>query len=111
MLTRDEMKAWFRSFWTDIQGASTRAGHPAPFPVELASRLIRMFSFAGDTVLDPFVGTGTTMLAAAFAGRNSIGIEIDADYLGLARSRLQDKLPAVAMLDDGPWPNAATSAA
>src|SRR5207244_2967007 len=57
MLTKEEMQSWFLSFWTDIRGASTRSGHPAPFPVELAERLIKMFSFAGDTVLDPFVGT------------------------------------------------------
>src|SRR5207248_7670836 len=54
MLTKEEMQSWFVSFWDDIRGSSTRAGHPAPFPIELAERLIRMFSFAGDTVLDPF---------------------------------------------------------
>jgi site-specific DNA-methyltransferase (adenine-specific) len=54
MLTKVEMQSWWRSIWTDIKGASTRGGHPAPYPVELAERLIRMFSFAGDTVLDPF---------------------------------------------------------
>ncbi|MGH8247760.1 MAG: DNA-methyltransferase, partial [Gammaproteobacteria bacterium] len=62
--------------------------HPAPFPLELADRLIRMFSFAGDTVLDPFAGIGTTLVAAAQAGRNAIGTEIDADYVELARQRL-----------------------
>jgi modification methylase len=54
MLTKPEMQAWWRSIWTDVKGASTRGGHPAPYPAELAERLIRMFSFAGDTVLDPF---------------------------------------------------------
>jgi modification methylase len=81
MLTKLEMQAWWRSIWTDIKGASTRGGHPAPYPVELAERLIRMFSFAGDTILDPFIGTGTTSLAAATAGRNSIGVEIEPKYL------------------------------
>jgi DNA modification methylase len=56
MLTREEMKTWQRSIWTDLRGASTRDGHPAPYPVELADRLIKLFSFAGDTVLDPFAG-------------------------------------------------------
>lgn len=56
MLTKKEMKTWFRSIWSDLRGASTREGHPAPYPVELAERLIKMFSFAGDTVLDPFAG-------------------------------------------------------
>lgn len=90
MLTKHEMQAWWRSIWTDIKGASTRAGHPAPYPAELAERLIRMFSFAGDTVLDPFAGTASTTLAAIAAGRNSIGNEIDAGYLKLARARVKD---------------------
>lgn len=84
MLTKDEMQAWFRSFWTDLPGASTRGGHPAPFPVTLADRLIRMFSFAGDTVLDPFVGTGSTTVAAIQAGRNSIGNELEPVYFKMA---------------------------
>jgi len=87
MLSKDEMKTWFRSIWTDVPGAST-AKHPAPFPEELAGRLIRMFSFAGDTVLDPFLGTGTTIAAAMSTGRSSVGVEIDPAYLSLARSRL-----------------------
>jgi len=88
MLTRVEMQSWFRSIWSDIPGASTRTGHPAPYPLELAVRLIRMFSFAGDTVLDPFLGTGTTSVAAATTGRSSIGVEIDPNYFEMARSRL-----------------------
>ena len=88
MLTRSEMQMWLRSAWTDIRGASTREGHPAPYPVDLAERLIRMFSFAGDTVLDPFVGTGTTSLAALLAGRNSTGNEIEPTYLELAYDKL-----------------------
>lgn len=88
MLTKDEMQAWFRSFWSDIKGASTRNGHPAPYPVELAERLIRMFSFAGDTVLDPFAGTASTTLAAMNAGRHSIANEIEPSYLELAKTRV-----------------------
>jgi DNA modification methylase len=84
MLTKEEQRTWFQQIWTDIRGASTRTGHPAPFPVELASRLIRMFSFAGDTILDPFLGTGTTTIAAIREGRNSIGNEIDQEYFDLA---------------------------
>ena len=61
-----------------LTGASTR-NHPAPDPLELAERLIRMFSFVGDTVLDPFLGTGTTTLAAMQNGRNSMGYEIDGE--------------------------------
>lgn len=88
MLTKEEMQAWFVPFWSDIPGSSTRSGHPAPYPVELAERLIRMFSFAGDTVLDPFVGTGSTSIAAFRAGRNSIGIDVQCDYLRIAHDRL-----------------------
>ena len=90
MLTKQEMQAWWRSIWTDIKGASTRAGHPAPYPVEIADRLIRMFSFAGDTVLDPFAGTGSTSLAAMQAGRHSIGNEIESSYLKIAHRRILD---------------------
>jgi modification methylase len=84
LLSKDEMQCWFRSFWTDVKGASTRTGHPAPYPVELAERLIRMFSFAGDTILDPFLGTGSTTMAAIRAGRNSIGNEIEPKYFKMA---------------------------
>jgi len=86
-LTEGEYQQWFRQIWNDVNGESTR-NHPAPYPVELAHRLVRMFSFAGDSVLDPFMGTGTTLLAAARCGRNSIGIEIEADYIKQAESRL-----------------------
>ncbi|MBA3963498.1 MAG: site-specific DNA-methyltransferase [Chthoniobacterales bacterium] len=89
MLSKDEMKSWLRSAWHDIKGESTRKGHPAPYPESLASRLIRLFSFAGDTVLDPFVGTGTTGLAAITTGRNSIGNEIEPTYLKIAEQRLR----------------------
>jgi site-specific DNA-methyltransferase (adenine-specific) len=82
-LTKEEHAKWFRQFW-NMSGASTRK-HPAPFPLDLAYRLVRMFSFQGDTVLDPFCGSGTTMLASMKSGRSSIGIEIDRerDFLDL----------------------------
>lgn len=79
-------KAWFNQIVT-VHGASTRS-HPAPYPTELIEPLVRMFSFVGDTVLDPFSGTGTTSLAAARCGRNSIGIEIERAYHKLAVQRL-----------------------
>jgi DNA modification methylase len=72
-----------------LTGASTKH-HPAPFPIELAERLTRMFSFVGDTVFDPFMGTGTTNLAAAKFGRNSIGVEVDPEYFNFARKRLSE---------------------
>ncbi|MEW6227486.1 MAG: site-specific DNA-methyltransferase [Bacillota bacterium] len=86
VISQENQRKWFQQVWTDMPGESTR-NHPAPFPLELATRLVRMFSFVGDTVLDPFVGTGTTTVAAAAAGRNSIGIEIDPVYLKFAIKR------------------------
>ncbi len=94
IIPADKHSIWFRQVWEDVKGESTRH-HPAPFPEELANRLIRMFSFVGDTVLDPFVGTGTTMVAAARAGRNSIGVEIDPSYISLAQDRLSKALPSM----------------
>ena len=88
LLSREFFRACFRQVWTDIAGASTKE-HPAPFPVALAERLIRMFSFVGDTVLDPFTGTGTTQIAAASVGRDSLGIEIDPVYGQMALARLR----------------------
>ncbi len=90
LLPRDYYQRLFRQVWTDVPGASTRT-HPAPYPVELAERLIRMFSFVGDTVLDPFTGTGSTQVAAAACGRNSIGIEVDPVYMETALNRLRNK--------------------
>ena len=86
VVSEADHRKWFRQIWT-LPGASTR-NHPAPYPLELANRLVRMFSFVGDTVLDPFLGTGTTSLAAALAGRNSVGVEVNPDYLDMARRRL-----------------------
>lgn len=83
---KDDFNKWFQQFWA-LSGASNKR-HPAPFPLELAYRLIRMFSFEGDIVLDPFCGTGTTLLAAIKARRNSIGVEIDNQYCKLTYDRL-----------------------
>ncbi len=89
VISEENHRAWFQQIWTGLTGASTR-NHPAPFPLELAERLVRMFSFVGDTVLDPFLGTGTTTLAAMRNGRNSIGYEIEKSYLSHARKRIHN---------------------
>jgi site-specific DNA-methyltransferase (adenine-specific) len=90
-LTKEEYQEWFQQVWNGLMGESTR-NHPAPYPEELAYRLVRMFSFEGDTVLDPFMGTGTTLLAAARCARNAIGIEVEPEYVKMAKTRLETKL-------------------
>ena len=90
----DRHKEWFQQIWSGLTGASTR-NHPAPYPVELAERLIRMFSFAGDTVLDPFMGTGSTNVASARWGRNGVGVEVDPEYFQMSLRRLEQALPSL----------------
>lgn len=90
-LSKEEYQEWFQQVWTGLTGESTKY-HPAPYPEELAHRLVRMFSFAGDKVLDPFMGTGTTLLAAARCGRNGIGVETEPAYFKMAKNRLETKL-------------------
>ena len=87
VISAENHRKWFQQIWTGLVGASTRY-HPAPYPLELAERLIRMFSFVGDTVIDPFLGSGTTTIAAAKTGRNSIGFEVDPHYFELAHKRV-----------------------
>lgn len=89
VIAAENHREWFQQVWIGLTGASTRE-HPAPFPLELAERLIGMFSFVGDTVFDPFLGTGTTTVAAAKWGRNSIGFEIDDHYHDLAVRRIKN---------------------
>ena len=88
VISEGNYQQWFRQIWSDVGGASTRS-HPAPYPEQLAERLVRMYSFVGDVVLDPFLGTGTTSVAAGRWGRNSIGVEIDPGYMDLAEARLR----------------------
>ena len=95
-LTKPEFAEWFRQIW-DVKGEIKR-DHPAPFPVEIAYRLVRMFSFWGDTVIDPFCGTGSTMLASAQCGRNSIGVEVDPTYCDIASRRMREE--GMSLLDE-----------
>ena len=90
VISVENHKKWFQQIWSGVTGASTKE-HPAPYPLELAERLVRMFSFVGDTVLDPFLGTGTTTVAAAKWGRNSVGFEIDRHYYKLAQKRISEE--------------------
>lgn len=89
-IPKEEFSEYFRQIWT-LPGESTKE-HPAPFPLDIPLRLIKMFSYVGDTVLDPFLGTGTTTLAAMMLGRNSIGYEIESNYVPVVKERLAPHL-------------------
>ena len=93
-------REWFQQIWS-VTGASTR-DHPAPFPVSMIERLVRMFSFVGDTVLDPMLGSGTTSVAAARWGRNSIGYDIEPRYVGIAVGRLKDEARQTQLVLESP---------
>ncbi|MCH7483741.1 MAG: site-specific DNA-methyltransferase [Chloroflexi bacterium] len=86
-ISSDDYARWFSPVWNDVTG-QLRTNHPAPYPIEIPTRLIRMFSFDGDTVLDPFAGTGTTAVAAVTTGRKSISVDIDPEYVEISRRRV-----------------------
>jgi DNA modification methylase len=87
LIDKEDHRRWFQQVWNDVPGEVQRS-HPAPFPVEVARRLVGMFSFVGDTVFDPFSGLGTTTLAAMEMHRSSIGFELEPDYVRLAKARI-----------------------
>lgn len=87
-LSKQERLKWFRGIWEDVP-PERQQGHVAMFPVELPRRLIKMYSFWGETVLDPFMGSGTTALAAALEGRHSVGYEINPEFAPLFIQKLQ----------------------
>jgi site-specific DNA-methyltransferase (adenine-specific) len=108
-IPREDYVRWFTPIWSDIRGASLK-DHPAPFPFELASRLVRMFSFAGDVVLDPFGGTGTTAMAALKAGRSSVTFDVEEKYVQLMISRLsKDPRPDATLVFESRYPSKATA--
>ena len=87
-ITRAEFMSWTNGVWIFSGESKKKVGHPAPFPLELPIRCIKLFSFVGDTVLDPFAGNGTTLIAAAMLNRTGIGVEIDPQYYELAKKRI-----------------------
>jgi DNA modification methylase len=93
----DEYRRLFAPVWDDIRGEqSRRYKHPAPYPEELSTRLIRMYSFVEDNVLDPFIGSGTTTISAMASGRNSVGVEIVPEYVRIAAKRIDRQAPEEA---------------
>jgi site-specific DNA-methyltransferase (adenine-specific) len=95
-ITRDEFLPWTLGLWTFAGANPRRVGHPAPFPEELPRRLIKLYSYPDDLVLDPFVGSGTTMVAARKLGRRTLGVEINAEYCELTKRNLETIELAVA---------------
>jgi modification methylase len=89
-ITKEDFLAWTRSVWTFPAVSARKIGHPAPFPQELPHRLIQLFTFRGEVVLDPFVGSGTTCLAAMADGRRYIGYDTSEEYLRLAQQRIAE---------------------
>ncbi len=91
-ISRDDFIEWTKSIWTMKAESAKRIGHPAPFPEELPYRLIQLYSYKGDIILDPFMGSGTTALASLKSGRNFIGYEVKDEYVRLAYDRLSTEL-------------------
>jgi site-specific DNA-methyltransferase (adenine-specific) len=89
-VTRDEFMDWTNGLWTFNGESRKKIGHPAPFPVELPRRCVKLFSYVDDVVLDPFCGSGTTLIAAVNNHRKGIGIDIDKKYCELASKRILD---------------------
>ncbi len=87
-ITKEEFIEWTNGLWTFPGESKKKVGHPSPFPIELPKRCIKLFSFVDDLVLDPFMGSGTTLIAAYLTNRRAIGIEIDPSYCELAKKRL-----------------------
>lgn len=87
-ITKEEFIEWTKSVWTMNTESAKRIGHPAPFPEELPNRLIKLFSFTNDIVIDPFMGSGTTAIAAIKNKRNFVGYEINEEYINLANNRI-----------------------
>jgi site-specific DNA-methyltransferase (adenine-specific) len=90
-ISRDEFMEATTDLWELPTESATRVGHPAPFPVELPQRVIDLYTYAGDVVLDPFMGSGSTAVAAVRTGRHYVGFDTDPDYVALARSRVADE--------------------
>jgi len=91
-IARDEFLEWTKSVWRFPAESATRIGHPAPFPVELPLRLIKLYTFEEEIVLDPFMGSGTTAIAALQTNRRYIGYDVDESYIRLAEKRIKDFL-------------------
>ena len=98
-IEKEDFIEWTKSIWTFPAASAKKIGHPAPFPEELPRRLMELYSFKGDVVLDPFIGSGTTALAALKLKRHFIGYEISPEYVDLANTQIS-KIKGQLKLDD-----------
>jgi len=96
-IERNEFMDWTNGLWTFNGESKKRIGHPAPFPLELPRRCIKLFSYVNDVVLDPFAGSGTTLLAAVSNNRKALGIDVDKKYCELARKRILENTEPVSV--------------
>ncbi len=87
-ITRDEFMEWTNGLWTFKGESKKRIGHPAPFPIELAKRCIKLFSYKDNVILDPFLGSGTTLISSTLENRKGIGVDIDEEYCEIAKNRI-----------------------
>ena len=87
-VSRQEFMDWTNGLWTFNGESKKKIGHPAPFPIELPRRCVKLFSYVDDVVLDPFCGSGTTLIAAVSNNRKGLGIDVDKNYCELARKRI-----------------------
>lgn len=97
-ITKEQFIEWTKSIWTMNAESAKRIGHPAPFPEELPNRLIQLYSFTNDIVLDPFMGSGTTAVAAVKAKRKYVGYDISGEYIKLANARIKNAAQATIEL-------------
>lgn len=101
-ITKEQFMAWTKSIWTMNAESARRIGHPAPFPEELPARLIQLYSFKDDIILDPFIGSGTTAVAALKSDRKFVGYDISQEYIELANKRISPLLKQTKMKFESP---------
>jgi len=97
-ITREEFLQWTNGVWNFSGESKKKIGHPTPYPVELPRRCIKLFSYVEDTILDPFVGSGTTLLACIETKRKGIGVDIDEKYCELAKERIFNEQKQLKLL-------------
>lgn len=104
-ITKNDFMNWTNGLWTFNGESKKRIGHPAPFPRELPKRCIKLFSYIDDVVLDPFLGSGTTMIEASLNNRYGIGLELNKEYCAIAKSRIvKETLPDLDMINFSKMP-------